>query len=79
MNEFFAKGMALLGAGIAVVCGLGSGIGQGYAAGKACEAVARNPEAADKVRSVMILGIALAETSCLYSLFIAILLIFLKG
>ncbi len=79
MNEFFVKGMALLGAGIAMVAGFGAGIGQGYAAGKGAEAVARNPEAVNEIRSTMILGIALAETTGLYSLVIAILLMFLKG
>lgn len=79
MNEFFVKGMALLGAGIAMIAGFGAGIGQGYAAGKGAEAVARNPEAANEIRSTMILGIALAETTGLYSLVIAIMLIFMKG
>ncbi|MBQ0066000.1 MAG: ATP synthase F0 subunit C [Firmicutes bacterium] len=78
-NQFFVQGLALLGAGIAMVAGLGQGIGQGIAAGKACEAVSRNPEAASKIQSVMVLGIALAETTGIYSLVIAILLIFVKG
>ena len=78
-NEFFVKGMALLGAGIAMVAGLGQGIGQGYAAGQATQAIARNPEKAGEIRSTMILGIALAETTGLYALVVAVLLIFLKG
>ena len=78
-NQFFVQGMALLGAGIAMVAGLGQGIGQGFAAGKACEAISRNPEVAGKIQSVMVLGIALAETTGIYSLVIAILLIFVKG
>ena len=59
-NEFFVQGMALLGAGIAMVAGLGQGIGQGFAAGKGAEAVGRNPEASGKIQSIMVLGIALA-------------------
>ncbi|MDE6195271.1 MAG: ATP synthase F0 subunit C [Erysipelotrichaceae bacterium] len=78
-NQFFVQGMALLGAGIAMVAGLGPGIGQGIAASKAAEAVGRNPESAGKVRSLMVLGIALAETTGLYALVVALLLIFLKG
>lgn len=78
-NEFFVKGMALLGAGIAMVAGFGQGIGQGIAAGKGAEAVGRNPDAAGKIRSIMVLGIALAETTGIYALIIAILLIFMKG
>ncbi|MDQ0360595.1 ATP synthase F0 subunit C [Breznakia pachnodae] len=78
-NEAFVAGMAVLGAGIAMIGGLGSGIGQGIAAGKGAEAVGRNPEAAGKIRSIMVLGIALAETTGIYALVIALLLIFLKA
>ena len=53
-----------------------TGIGQGYAAGRAAEAVARNPEAESKIRTMMIVGCAIAETASIYSLIIAILLIF---
>ncbi|MGM9974422.1 MAG: ATP synthase F0 subunit C [Clostridiaceae bacterium] len=78
-NEYFAAGMALLGAGIAMVAGLGPGIGEGIAASKACEAVGKNPEAAGQIRSMMVLGIALSETTGIYALVIALILIFLKG
>lgn len=78
-NEFFVRGMALLGAGIAMIAGLGPGIGQGIAASKGAEAVGKNPDAAGKIRSIMVLGIALAETTGIYALIIAILLIFVKG
>lgn len=79
MNEFFVQGMAVLGAGIAMIGGLGAGVGQGIAAGKGAEAVGRNPEAADKIRSIMVLGIALAETTGIYALVVALLLIFVKA
>ncbi len=78
-NQFFVQGMAVLGAGLAMIAGLGPGIGQGIAASKACEAVGRNPEAVNEVRSVMVLGIALAETTGIYALVVALILIFLKG
>ena len=78
-NEFFVSGLAVLGAGLAMIAGLGPGIGQGIAASKACEAVGRNPEAADKIRAMMVLGIALAETTGIYALVVALILIFLKG
>ena len=77
-NEFFVRGMACLGAGIAIA-GLGPGIGQGIAASKGAESVGRNPDAASKIQSIMVLGIALAETTGIYALIIAILLIFIKG
>lgn len=77
-NEAFVSGLAYLGAGIAMIGGLGAGIGQGIAAGKGAEAVGRNPEAKSKIQSIMVLGIALAETTGIYALVIALLLIFLK-
>lgn len=67
---------AFIGAGLSMLGGLGTGIGQGFAAGKASEAVARNPEAEGKIRTMMIVGCAIAETAAIYSLIIAILLIF---
>ena len=78
-NEFFVAGMAVLGAGIAMVAGLGPGIGEGIAASKACEAVGRNPDAESKIRNKMVLGIALSETTGIYALIIALILIFLKA
>jgi len=76
-NEVGNQASAFLGAGIAALGTLGTAIGQGYAAGKAVEAVARNPEAESKIRTTLIVGDAIAETSAIYSLIIAILLIFI--
>lgn len=78
-NTYFVQGMALLGAGISMIGGLGPGIGEGIAASKACEAVGKNPEAIGDIRSIMVLGIALSETTGIYSLVISLILIFLKG
>ncbi len=75
-NSDFVRGMACLGAGIAMIAGFGPGIGEGYAAGKGVEAIGRNPEAIGKIRSTMVLGIALAETTGIYALVVALLLIF---
>ena len=69
-------GLVAIAAGIAVCAGLGTGIGEGIAASKAVEAVGRNPEAEGKIRTMMILGIALTETVAIYGLLIAIILIF---
>ena len=65
-----------LGAGIALIAGIGPGIGEGQAVAKACEAVGRQPESRGEVTSTLILGCALAETTGLYGLIIGILLIF---
>jgi F-type H+-transporting ATPase subunit c len=72
----FIRAMALLGAGIAMIAGIGPGIGQGYAAGKAAEAVGRQPEASGKITITMLVGQAMAETTGLYALIIAFILIF---
>ncbi len=70
---------AFIGAGLAMLGATGVGVGQGYAAGKASEAVARNPEAESKIRTMMIVGCAIAETSAIYALIVAILLIFVAA
>jgi len=76
-NAAFAKGLAFLGAGIAMgIAAIGPALGQGFAAGKAVEAVGRQPEATKQIRSVMLLGQAMAETTGIYALLVAILLIF---
>ncbi len=74
-NAFYVAALGLLGAGIAMIAGLGPGIGQGYAAGKGVEAVGRQPEAQGKITLTMILGQAVAETTGIYSLIIAFMLI----
>ncbi len=70
-----ASGLAYLGAGVAVLTGLGSGIGEGMAAAKAVEAVGRQPEASGKITVTMIIGCAIAETTGLYGLIIAFMLL----
>ena len=72
-------GLAAIGAGIAVLTGVGPGIGEGLVAKAAVEGVARNPEAIGDIRSTMILGIALTETTGIYGLLIALLIIFIIG
>lgn len=69
-------GGCALGAGMAMIAGIGPGIGEGNAVAKACEAIGRQPECAGPVRSNMIMGCAIAETTGIYSLVISILLIF---
>ena len=67
-----------LGAGLCMGIGaIGPAIGEGNAVGKALEAMARQPEMAGTLRTNMILGCAITETTGIYSLFIALLLIFM--
>ena len=69
-------GCCALGAGCAMIAGIGPGIGEGNAVAKACEAIGRQPESKGDVTSTMLMGCAIAETTGLYALVIAILLIF---
>lgn len=64
-----------LGAGIAMIAGIGPGVGQGFAAGKAAEAVGRQPEAQGEIVRTMLLGAAAAETTGIYALVIALILL----
>ena len=65
-----------VGAGAAMIAGIGPGIGEGNAVAKACEAIGRQPECMGDVTTTMLMGCAIAETTGLYALVIAILLIF---
>ena len=65
-----------IGAGLALIAGIGPGIGEGNAVAKACEAIGRQPESKGAVTSTMIMGCAIAETTGLYGLVVGILLIF---
>lgn len=65
-----------VGAGLAMIAGIGPGVGQGIAAGHGASAVGRNPGAKSDVTSTMILGQAIAETTGLYGLVVALILLF---
>jgi len=76
MDVSVGKGLIAIGAGIAVLTGMMTGLGQGLAASKAVEAVGKNPEAESKIRSMLILGAGIAETCAIYGMLIAFLLMF---
>lgn len=64
-----------LGAGLAIgIAAFGGALGQGKAAAAALEGIARNPGAANKVQTPMIIGLALIESLVIYALVIAFLL-----
>ncbi len=65
-----------IGAGLALIAGIGPGIGEGYAVGKACEAIGRQPECKGSVTSTMLLGCAIAETTGISGVVTGLLLIF---
>lgn len=70
-----------LGAGLCMGIGaIGPAIGEGHAVGKALEGMARQPESQGMLRTNMILGCAIAETTGIYSLVISLLILFVfKG
>ena len=71
------RGLALLGAGICMGLGaIGPGIGEGFVAGKACEAMGRKPEEAGILTRTMLIGQAISESTGIYALVIALLLLF---
>ena len=70
-------GLIAIGAGLAVLTGIGGGIGIGIATAKAVDAVARQPEADGKIRTNLLLGCALAEATAIYGMVVALLIILL--
>lgn len=65
-----------IGAGLAVMTGIGGGIGIGIATGHVVEAIARQPEASGKIQAIFLLGVALAEATAIYGLVIALMILF---
>ena len=65
-----------IGAGLALIAGIGPGIGEGYAVGQALSAIGRQPECKGDVTSTMLLGCAIAETTGIYGCVTGVLLIF---
>lgn len=77
MADAIVKAACALGAGLAMGLGaIGPGIGEGNVVGKALEGMARQPEMSGTLRSTMILGVAMCESTGIYSLVISLLLLF---
>ncbi|MBW1799612.1 MAG: ATP synthase F0 subunit C [Deltaproteobacteria bacterium] len=71
------KAAAFLGAGIAMGIGaIGPGVGEGIVGGKACEAIGKNPQEAGLLTRTMLVAQAVSESTGIYSLVIALLLLF---
>jgi len=66
-----------LGAGLCMGIGaIGPAIGEGNAVSKSLEGMARQPESAGNLRSTMIMGCAITETTGIYALLIAFMILF---
>jgi len=72
----FIIAAAQIAAAIALLNGVLTTIGQGNIAAKAIESMARQPEARGPITNTMFIGLAMAETSGIYGLLIAIILLF---
>jgi F-type H+-transporting ATPase subunit c len=64
------EGIAVIGAGLAVI---GAGIGIGRIGGSAMDAIARQPEAAGKIQTNMIIAAALVEGAALFAVVVALI------
>ena len=74
INAEATKALAMaIAAGFGVI---GPGIGIGILVSRALEGIARNPEAAPKIQSMMILGIAFVEALAIFAIVIAFLIKF---
>ena len=76
-NIYFLKACCAIAAGLCMGIGaIGPALGEGNAVSKALEGIARQPEAASDLRTNMILGCAVTETTGIYSLLISFLILF---
>ncbi|GMO44686.1 MAG: hypothetical protein Ta2B_25720 [Termitinemataceae bacterium] len=66
----------LIGAGVAVLTGIGAGIGIGIATSGLLQSIARQPEAQPKLMPMFFLGAALSEATAIYGLVISFLILF---
>ena len=69
-------GSIAIGAGMAALACAGAGISMGIATGMACQAVARQPEASGKINTMLLLGLALTESTAIYGFVTALIMIF---
>ena len=76
MEKAIVLAASAIGAGLAAIAGIGPGIGEGFAVGKACEAIGRQPESSGVVTRTMFIGCAVAESTGIYGLVIALILMF---
>ncbi len=76
-NEDNTKGTKAIAAAIVVAVAAAAGaIGMAVAISKSAEGMSRQPEAAGKINSAMMLGLVFIETAIIYALIVAILIIF---
>lgn len=73
----WVKVAAYVAAGICMGIGaIGPALGQGFIGGKACESMGKQPESAGLITRTMIVALAFVESSAIYALLIALILLF---
>ena len=78
METAIIKAACAIGAGLCMGIGaIGTALGEGNAVGKALDGMARQPEMANTLRTNMILGCAITESTGIYSLVVALVLLFI--
>ena len=78
METAIIKAACAIGAGLCMGIGaIGPALGEGNAVAKALEGMARQPEMANTLRTNMILGCAITESTGIYSLVVALVLLFI--
>jgi F-type H+-transporting ATPase subunit c len=73
----WVKAAAYLSAGICMGVGaIGPALGQGFAGGKACEAISNSPESYKDIRTILMFALVFVESSSIYALVVSLMLIF---
>lgn len=76
----WVKVAACVSAGICMGIGaIGPALGQGFIGGKACESIGKKPESAGLITRTMVVALAFVESSAIYALLIALVLLFIVG
>ncbi|MBD3273381.1 ATP synthase F0 subunit C [Candidatus Dependentiae bacterium] len=73
----WVKVAACIAAGVCMGLGsIGPSLGQGFIGGKACESIGKKPESAGIITRTMVVALAFAESSAIYALLVALVLMF---
>jgi len=71
--------LTVFAAALCMLSCVSAGLGMALATGKAVDAVARQPEASGKIQAILLLGLALTESTAIYGLLTALIILFVKG
>ncbi len=76
----WVKVASCIAAGLCMGIGsIGPSLGQGFVGGKACESIGKKPESAGLITRTMVVALAFVESSAIYALLVALVLMFVVG